>query len=237
MIHNNNIFRQELKYYISFHEYVYLKKRLEAALEKDRHTLLQDNGYHVRSLYFDDIYKSALNEKISGLGERKKYRIRIYNHSDALIRMEKKIKYDQYIAKMKENMTKEEFYQLLRQDYDFLLNSEKVLFREFYAEIKNKLLKPVVIVDYEREAYTVVPGNVRITFDKNLQAGFSTYDIFAEGVAAKNVFEKPVMILEIKYDTFLPTYVLNLLQISSHNLSAASKYVLCHRAVKDLKIN
>jgi len=234
MKYGDNLLRHELKYFINFHEYTYLKKRLAAVLEKDKHAVVND-GYHVRSLYFDDIYNSALYEKKSGIFERKKYRIRIYNLSDTVIRMEKKSKHDQYISKNTENITKSEFYKLLENDCQFLFNSGSKLFKEFYIETKNNLLRPVVIVDYEREAYTFDAGNVRITFDKNLRAGINSFDIFDDKIAAKMIFDKPVIILEIKYDAFLPTHVHNLIQICNHNISAASKYAMCIEVVKSLK--
>lgn len=235
MKQNNISFRHELKYIINYHEYRYLIKRFTGVLEQDKHSAAGQGGYHVRSLYFDDIYNSALNEKRAGIANRKKYRVRIYNKSDTVIHFEKKLKHDQYISKIKENLTKDEYYKLLNHDYQFLLNSDSQLYRELYLEFKNNLLKPVVIVDYDREVYTVEAGNVRITFDKNLQAGFNTFDIFAKRIATKTIFEIPVMILEIKYESFLPVYVQNLLQICSHSNTSASKYVMCVEAVNKLK--
>ncbi len=234
MRYGDNLLRHELKYFINLHEYTHLKRRLDAVLEKDRHAAVND-GYHVRSLYFDDIYNSALYEKKSGIFERKKYRIRIYNLADTVIRLEKKSKYDKYISKKTADLTKDWFYAILQGDCQFLLNAGCSLFREFYIEIRNNLLKPAVIVDYEREAYTLGAGNVRITFDKDLRAGINSFDIFDDTIATKAIFDKPVMILEIKYGAFLPTYVHNLLQICSHNISAASKYALCMEAVNSLK--
>lgn len=234
MKYGSKLLRHELKYFINTHEYVYLRNRLIAGLNKDKHGII-NNGYHIRSLYFDDIYNSAFNEKESGIFKRKKYRIRIYNISDRTIRLEKKNKYGQYISKDFENITKDGFYKLLKGDYEFLINSDSQLFKELYIEIKNKLLKPVVIVDYEREAYTLEAGNVRVTFDKNLRAGINSFDIFDDKIATKMIFDKPKMILEIKYDSFLPTHVRNLIQISNHNISAASKYVMCRQVINRLK--
>lgn len=234
MKYGNKKIRHELKYYINTHEYRYLKKRLMASLEKDKYGIINDE-YHIRSLYFDDIYDSAFYEKESGVFERKKYRIRIYNISDKTINLEKKSKYGQYISKDKEKLTKEQLYQLLKGNNEFLLNYPSNLFKEFYLENKNNLLKPVVIVDYEREAYVLETGNVRITFDKNLRAGINSFDVFDDKIATKMVFDKPIMILEIKYDDFLPTYVRNLIQICNHNISAASKYVMCRKVIKFIK--
>lgn len=226
--------RHELKYYINMHEYMYLKQRLALSLKKDKHGLVND-GYHIRSLYFDDIYNSALNEKELGAFKRKKYRIRIYNISDQSIKLEKKSKYGQYIHKETINITKNEFYKLLKGENEFLVQANSNILKEFYIEIKTKILRPVVIVDYEREAYTLEAGNVRITFDKNLSTGINSFDIFDKNIATKTIFDKPIMIMEVKYDSFLPNHVRNLLQIDSHNISAASKYVMCRKMINNFK--
>lgn len=233
MIYNNILLRNELKFFINIHEYMYLKKRLLVCLDKDKHGTIND-GYHIRSLYFDDIYNSAYIEKESGISKRKKFRIRIYNTSDKIIKLEKKSKYNKYISKDVESLNKEQFYKILNNDNQFLIKSDNKLFKEIYVESKTKLLKPVVIVDYEREAYTLDAGNVRITFDKNLRAGISSFDIFDKNIITKGVFDKQIMIMEVKYDSFLPTYVKNLLQISAHNISAASKYVMCRKISNNL---
>lgn len=230
MKYGDKVLRHELKYFINTHEYMYLKKRLIVSLKKDKHGTISD-GYHIRSLYFDDMYNSAFKEKEIGIFKRKKYRIRIYNIDDRTIKLEKKSKYGQYINKETEIITTEQFYKILEGNYEFLLNSNSSLFKEIYVEIKNKLLKPVVIVDYEREAYTCEAGNVRITFDKNLRAGINSFDIFDDKIATKMVFEKPIMILEVKYDSFLPNHVRNLIQICNHENSAASKYVMCRKII------
>lgn len=62
--------------------------RLNIALKKDPHA--GKNGYMIRSLYFDDYWMSAYQEKSMGVLDRKKYRIRIYNYSDATIKLERK---------------------------------------------------------------------------------------------------------------------------------------------------
>jgi len=225
-------FRHELKFYINWHVYTYLKSRLFSGLKLDLNAVV-DDGYHIRSLYFDDIYQSAYYEKINGVYNRKKYRIRIYNKNDQIIRLEKKIKLGSMTRKDTRIITKEQFYKIINGDLDFLIASDDELFHEFYAESATKLLKPVVIVDYDREAYTLETGNVRVTFDKNLRAGISSYDIFDDKVVTKLIFDEPVMILEVKFDNFLPAFVKNMIQMCRHDESAISKYVLCRKA-KDM---
>lgn len=226
MLNKNKIFRHELKYYISNYEYEVLQKRLKVLMDQDANT--QGNGsYHIRSLYFDDIYDSALNDKLSGVSKRKKYRIRIYNKSSKLIRLERKTKVDRYICKESGVLTRKQYEQIMHEDNGFLLYSNNEVFKEFYLEGKNNLLRPKVIVDYEREAYTFNISDVRITFDKMLSAGINSVDIFDNNLVTVNAFSEPVMIMEVKYNEFMPDNIKILLHIAGSENSAISKYVIC----------
>ncbi len=235
MLCKSKKFRHELKYIISTQEYHELKNKLKFAIQLDENSK-GNEGYSIRSLYFDDVYNSAYLEKKAGIEERKKYRIRIYNGGDGIINFEKKSKRGQYIHKTSEKISKKNFYQILDQQYDFLRSSESKLLREISLEATCHLLRPVIIVDYEREAYIYELGNVRITFDKNLRAGLNSFDVFNENMVTQFVFSKSVMIMEIKYDAFMPAFISDLIQSSNHYFTAASKYVMCRRLINNLKM-
>ena len=85
MEYKGNKLRHELKYVISNHEYMILRNRLKHCIETDKNHV-DDEGYHIRSLYFDDINDSMYKEKEMGVLKRKKYRIRIYNKNDNIIK-------------------------------------------------------------------------------------------------------------------------------------------------------
>lgn len=226
--------RHELKFFINTGEYYLLKSKLKEFLMYDPN-IKQEAGYSIRSLYFDDMYNSAMEDKISGVSRRHKYRIRIYDGSDRLIKLERKDKYDEYISKTVETLTREEYEKILRNDYDFALQSRKQLLMELFCSRRTRLLKPVVVVDYVREAYVMNAGNVRITFDKNLSGNLHNLDIFNPNVVMKRVLPQNVMIMELKYDDYLPAIVRNLIQISSFHKSAISKYVLCRAQLLEVK--
>jgi len=88
-------------------------------------------------------------------------------------------------------------------------------------------LVPTVIVDYMREAYVFPVSDVRITFDKRLRGSVNSLDLFDKELVTSSVVQEPMLILEVKYNEFLPGVVHDLLQIGSHHRSAISKYVLC----------
>lgn len=199
-------------------------------MHQDKHTSSM-GGYLIRSLYFDDVYDSALNEKESGIFHRSKYRIRVYNASDSFIRFEKKEKFSEYISKRSVRIGRIHYDRIMAGDYSFMLNAGSRLLRDVYVANKTRLLKPVVIVDYDREAYVANEGNVRITFDKELRAGINTTDIFSPDLITLNAYPPGLMVMEVKYDDFLPANIRQIIQTASHHHMAISKYVLCRQAL------
>lgn len=223
---NGNAYRHELKYIISKPEWALLRSRMTGVIPRDINA--GDNGeYWIRSLYFDDYWNTAYEEKDMGVLLRHKYRIRVYNCSDRTIRLERKNKFGQYIHKESAPLTRDETDSLLNGEYSFLIKSGQNLLREFYYECTSRFMRPRVMVDYDREAFVMEPGDVRITFDKHVRAGFGTFDLFDRALPALEVLRADQMIMEVKYTTFLPTLVRKLLPPRASVMTAASKYVLC----------
>lgn len=222
--------RNELKYYISNGEYLVLRDRLKEAMMLDENAEKQMRTYHIRSLYFDDIHNTAMWEKAEGVEFRKKWRIRIYNYSDKNITLEKKSKFDRFTAKESEKLTRLNVEGMIyRNDYSFLFPSGNKLFEEMYADVRTKLLRPVVIVDYIREPYVYPAGNVRITFDKDLHSGNFRKDIFTPEMMPVPILDDGWLILEVKYDYHLPGHIRAILNSTNGLRSAISKYALCRR--------
>ena len=90
--------RHELKFFITPMEYEILSRALKHTLWKDPNGD-ENNEYHIRSLYFDTIFNDALFDKLDGVQNRNKYRIRIYNLKDKLIKLECKTKVGSLISK------------------------------------------------------------------------------------------------------------------------------------------
>lgn len=218
-------YRHEFKYFISYYQYLILKSRLGQVLKLDPNAD-SDGDYLIRSLYFDDVYDSALFEKNFGVNIRKKYRIRTYNYSNNTIKLERKFKVGQYVCKQSDKLTKEEYSSIMNNNLNFLIESPGVVKKDFFLNIKNKILRPKVIVDYEREAYISDISDVRITFDKNLRVAYSSNDIFDKNIATQCIVPMPRLILEVKYNEFMPSHIGDLLKINGE-LTAISKYVFC----------
>ena len=233
MEYNGRKLRHEQKYYISYGEYYNLVSRLNGIMQRDVNG--GDNGYFIRSLYFDDMYDSSYHEKEAGVLSRTKYRIRIYNYSDADgdIKLEQKCKLDRYISKSSQIITKDQFYSILDGDCNFLISCQKKAAKDFYVATKTVLLRPSVIVDYYRDAFIMNEGHVRITFDKELRAGIDTFDIFDRQTLTVPAYPPGRLGMEVKYDDYLPRKVQKIIQPDCGDYMAVSKYVLCRKA-KDL---
>ena len=220
--------RHELKYHITQAELTVLRNVLTPVMQLDPNGN-ENNEYHIRSLYFDTINDDALEEKIAGVGNRKKYRMRIYNFSDKVIKLECKSKYGDLISKQSVSIPRELADQLIAGDPDGLQRMRHPLLHDVYREMRTRLLRPAVIVDYVREAYIHPAQDVRITFDKQLRTGMYSTDLFNPHVPTIPPFDNGEIILEVKYNEFLPGHIAALLQTPDCRTSPFSKYEISRR--------
>lgn len=205
-----------------------LIRRLNMVLPKDSHT--GPKGYYtVRSLYFDDINDTALMEKLTGVKFREKYRVRVYDNSTAMIRLEKKVKNNGSGYKESAVLSINECQNLIHNEYYFLKNRAEPVCRHLYTKMRTGLYKPKTIVEYKRQAYLWEPGRIRITIDSDVVTGLSSTDFLAFETPLTGVLNGGTAILEIKYDCYLPSHIADLIQLDSRHKAAISKYVLCRK--------
>lgn len=222
---NAKMYRVEDKYCCTAQDMYQLQHRLDAVLwaDSNENTI---NGYQVISLYFDDLADSCLNAVREGSYNRLKYRIRIYNNSFDRISLEVKEKQGSRIYKKARSITEKEMHQLIQGECisaSFSLEDPAFMFN---LAIQTKALRPKVIVAYERKAYIYPSGNVRITFDRNIRAS-SQIAAFGSKKISYDPLREQDAVLEIKYDEFLPEFILQLLEQNSMQQTACSKYRLC----------
>ena len=220
--------RHELKYFINPAELDVLRARLRPVLELDPHCP-GGEPYFIRSLYFDDIHESAWYDKQAGVEHRDKYRIRIYHCSDKEIFLERKRKIGDFIQKSSVQITRRLCDQLCDGNPSGLYKSPNPLLQEMYVQMRTKLLRPRVIVDYAREAYIHPAEETRVTFDLNLRSGLFSHDLFNPELPTVCPHDRNVEILEVKFNNYLPGNVAALLAGVEAERSAVSKYILCRR--------
>jgi len=228
---NLQIKRNELKYYISTPQCYLLSTRLKHILKRDSYATSSD-GYFVRSLYFDSYDDECLYQKQSGNIYRSKYRMRIYNFDTQTVKFEIKNKANNQVYKESATISRESAYRIIEGDYDELLRYNNPILNKIYLKFTQKLYRPKVVVDYTREAYVYDHFNIRVTLDKNLHSNNTNYDIFNKNLHTTPVILEGKQILEIKYDSYLPEHIKAILQISSFERMAISKYTLSRRFLK-----
>lgn len=223
--------RHELKFLITRTQLEVLRRTVGAALSLDPNAKRNGGSYHIRSLYFDTVFDDALYDKIAGVKDRDKYRMRIYNLSDKDIFMECKTKVGSLISKRSVKITRDLAEQLMAGDPSGLENTRSGLLRDIYREMRTRLLHPVVIVDYEREAYIHTAEEVRVTFDMRVRSGLNSVELFNPKVPTVPVLDHDETILEVKYNRVLPPYIRDLLSFACPEAvqTAVSKYTLCRR--------
>lgn len=227
------IYRHELKFQISNSDKEIQIARMRDILHMDPHA--GKDGYLIRSLYFDDYWDSSYEEKLMGTASRKKYRIRIYDYNDSVIKLECKNKQGNYIYKEAAGITKEEFYRILNGDYGFLLQHKEPLCKQFYVACTSEQMRPKVIVDYDRIPYIYDAGTVRITFDMHVRAAVGSYDIFDRNIPTIETMPPEKLIMEVKYTECLPQIVKNLIPQDNGEYTAASKYCMCYEEMMRLR--
>ena len=219
--------RHEFKHQISPGEDLVLSQRLRKLFPHDKYAG-PGGSYRITSLYFDTPYDSAYREKLDGVDNREKFRLRYYGTDTSFIRLEKKFKRKGLCGKRSVSLIQDQAEKILRGDYEFLLKSADPLLIELYSKIRGKGLRPKTIVRYDREAFVYAPGNVRITLDRNLYTGLGSIDFLnteIKGIKAMDASR----VLEVKYDEFLPELVRMAVQVPGRQAGACSKYALCRR--------
>ncbi len=222
-------YRHELKYYLNQGDYTLLSQKLRLAMEKDEYAKLTGGEYFIRSLYFDDSNDTAFREKLDGIDNRDKFRIRIYNMQDDVIKLECKHKKDGFIQKQSVGLSRAECDKLLLGDHRFLMSRPEPFAQRMFAEFATKRLRPVVIADYTREAYVFPLQDVRVTFDKGIRTGYRNVDLFNANIPTYPVIDGYDMVMEVKYGLYIPSYIRSLLQVDAQVRSAISKYCLCRK--------
>ncbi len=217
-------YRHEWKHELSFQDYLILRQRLRAVMEPDPHAV--DGKYFIRSLYFDNADDKALREKIDGVNRREKFRLRYYNGDPTLIHLEKKSKLDGLGTKFSAELTAAEAQKLVDGELDWMLSTDRPLVRELYVKIRTQVLRPKTIVDYTREPFIYRPGNVRVTLDYDIRSGLGCTDFLNTQAVTVPAGDAPIL-LEVKWDAYLPDLIRDVVQLPGRHVSAFSKYAQC----------
>lgn len=217
-------YRHEWKHEISYTDLLCIRQRLRAVAEPDPHA--RNGKYFIRSIYFDNGADKALREKIDGVNLREKFRIRFYNMDPSVIHLEKKSKRNGLGSKYSAPLSAAEAQAIVDGDLDWMLDSGRPLVQELYCKMRYQGLKPRTIVDYTREPFIYRPGNVRVTFDYDIRTGMDCTDFLNPDCVTVPAGEAPIL-MEVKWDEYLPSIIRDAVQTPGRRAEAFSKYAQC----------
>ena len=217
-------YRHEWKHELSWSDVFAIRQRLQAVAEADPHAV--DGKYQIRSLYFDNTADKALREKIDGVNMREKFRIRYYNGDLSVIHLEKKSKRNGLGTKYIAELSAAEAQAIVDGEIDWMLDSDRPLVQELYCKMRYQGLRPKTIVDYIREPFIYPPGNVRVTFDYDIRTGLSCTDFLNPDCVTIPAGDAPIL-LEVKWDGYLPDIIRDAVQMPGRRVTAFSKYAQC----------
>ena len=224
-------YRVENKYLVSETDIMLISARLSPLMGTDKNQ--HGNSYEIRSLYFDDIFDSCFGDNDAGVDDRRKYRIRSYGPDFSFIRLEIKEKLNRYTRKYSCPLSREEYDAILDGGAELTFGNKKPL-NELLLKMRCDFMRPKAIIKYERSAFVLPTGNVRITFDRNISASRSCNEFFSEHLPfAVPLLPKGTHILEVKYDELLPDVIAQQLEIGKLQKTAFSKYYLGRLAINN----
>lgn len=219
---NSSKGRIELKHEITKMDCYLLRNKLKHFMQVDPHAK-NDGKYLIRSVYFDNFDNKILTQKKEGFYDREKFRVRFYDYNTDYINLEKKSKRNNLTYKQKCPMTAEEYERIRVGDILWMENDSRALIQNLFLQMNLSQLKPVTVVDYEREVFIYEHGNVRITFDSSIKTSFRNNDVLNPNLPMIETTPE-IVILEVKYDEFIPDVIKYLLQLGDRQKGTYSKY-------------
>ena len=216
--------RNERKFRISPVQYAAASGWCRHALQADPHAG-PGGDYFIRSVYLDSLENGDYVEKVAGSLSRKKIRVRVYSENPEFALLERKHKIGMWNQKERVKLSTEEAEALLGGDWDVLFRRESETALRFYAELKSKLYRPVVHVEYEREAYVLPFEDIRVTFDKSVRYSVSDFGLRGRKSMVP-LFPCGDTVLEVKYNEEFPRWVAERLGAIDEVQVALSKFGL-----------
>ena len=220
----NEVLRQEKKFLISLDQFYKYSHNFSQILKLDNHS--QGSGYMIRSLYFDSLDDRDYQEKEDGLELRRKIRLRNYGPNMNFAMLEMKQKEGAMQKKRSIRLSREHAKKIIDGEYSVLLEYDNPFAAECYATMNIHCYRPKTVITYQRKAFVADENNIRITFDHNIMGTESNFDIFSEDILEYNIFDPYLVVLEVKFNGFLLSYIKDMLQECDKSETSVSKYCL-----------
>lgn len=217
-------FRHEWKHVVNLSDCLTLEARLNTIMQRDAHA--KSGSYSVRSLYFDTPNDRALRDKLDGVANREKFRIRCYDGNFSFISLEKKVKRNSLGFKVKAPLNADQVARIIDGDIDWMMRSDEPLIRELHCKMILDRLEPKTIVEYDRIPFVCELGNTRVTLDSKLRTSARRIDFLDLGCPMFPI-DWGISVLEVKWDEFLPAAIRDAVQMRGRRTAPFSKYAMC----------
>ena len=221
-------YRHEYKYPCNLHKMQCIRNRIEPIMELDSY-VGEDGVYKIRSLYFDDYFNRCFYENVNGTDPREKFRIRIYNGDSSCIKLELKKKEHGMTKKLSCGLTQDLCRKAMNGEDLPIEEIESPVYRKFCLQQRTRLLKPKIIVEYDRVPFVYRDGNVRVTFDLHVRSSGDMECFMDKEITSRLVMSNNQHILEVKFDEYIPDFIYQSVQVEKLQQTTFSKYYMCRK--------
>ena len=143
--------------------------------------------------------------------------------------MEMKQKQGEQQLKRSLRVSRADAERIIQGDYLPLLSYSEPFAAELYAFLRTRGYRPCTIVQYHRKAFIARENKIRITFDNQIVATESSFDLFSEKLNMNPVLDSYNVVLEVKFNGFLLSYIRQMINSIDKSELSVSKYVLARQ--------
>ena len=226
----NEVTRKERKFLITWERMYRDTHVLSQVLQEDPHN--RGTGYPIRSLYFDTPENRDFHEKEGGIELRRKLRLRCYAPDAAFALLEMKQKQGDSQRKRSLRLARADAQRLIQGDYSVLLRYDDRFAAECFGVLQMYLYRPRAVVEYRRKAYIARENKIRITYDHHITGTESCFDIFSPELLQNPLLHPGLVVLEVKYNGFLLSYIKDMLERCNASELSVGKYSLSRAVSK-----
>lgn len=126
-------------------------------------------------------------------------------------------------------LSRREAQALIEGDYSVLLNSGSEFGQECYSIMEMWAYRPKTVVEYDRFAFIAPENSIRITFDSGIRANEVNFNIFDRNLVLNSVMSPFAVVLEVKYNGFLLSYIKHMLLPVQKSELSVSKYCMARQ--------
>jgi SPX domain protein involved in polyphosphate accumulation len=240
--------RYELKYHIPLALVAEISDYISGFCEMDHYSKISpDNFYSINNLYLDTPHYQFFQNALVGQDGRFNMRVRTYgDEENPLYFLEIKKKTGGFVKKTRAKISTTDWFDAL--ENNLILPAKDELVKKDYAydfayqAIINQA-RPVVFTQYRRKAYfSTIDDYARVTFDRDMR--FVPRDTYTFDRSKEmqfydnpNYFEPETnVILELKCETRVPYWIIDLIRTFNLQRSGFSKFVYAVNELNSTKL-